>query len=104
MIEAARSGATDAEIAAVLGMKAAEFDAFLQEERAIANAIESLRAGRRVQLRAKVQSICMDDDHPAQGRLLREVLVGELQTDETERGEAGSFADMIAIAGKVLGK
>jgi len=104
VIEAARAGATDAEIAAILGMRPADFDALLQEETALADAIEGLRAGRRVTLRAKVQAICMDDDHPAQGRLLREVLVGELQTDETERGDAGSFADMMALAGKVLGK
>ena len=106
ILEAIRLGCTDAEIAGLLGMTPPAFDALLLQDPRLKAQVDALRARRRLGLRRKINEIVLDDDHPAQGRILDRILTGEIQAEQEEASSAETWvaiAKLANIGGKSSG-
>lgn len=99
VLRAVQVGCTDAEIAGLMGITEAELHKLIDSDPVLSSRLASLRATRRFDLRSKVHEIATDDDHPAQGRILREILVGELQNEEeSNQNNASTWQRLMDLA------
>ena len=101
IVRAVKVGCTDAEIAGLMGIRLADLQRLIDNDPVLSGRLESLRAKRRFELRDTVHRIATDDDHPAQGRILREILIGELQAEE-EAGQTSGAWDRIMAAARAF--
>lgn len=98
IVRAVKVGCTDAEIAGLMGIRLADLHRLVDNDPVLSSKLEGLRARRRFELRDTVHRIATDDDHPAQGRILREILIGELQAEEEGNQASGAWDRVMAAA------